>query len=456
MFSTDDTIVAIATPPGRGGIGVVRVSGSAAAQIAAALLQGRSALAPRHVTVASLVEPVDGGYRAVDQVLATYFPRPASYTGEDVVEFSGHGSPVLLRQIVGAAMTAGARLAEPGEFTLRAFLNGKLDLVQAEAVGDLVEAVTPLQARVAFDQLEGTMTTLIGELEAALFDLVSRLEASIDFPEEGYHFIEPAEAADATRLLAGQIDELLDDAGRGRLVREGIQVVILGKPNVGKSTLFNQLVGAPRAIVTEVAGTTRDLVTETTEFGGLAVTLVDTAGIRPPEDAVEAEGVERARGATAVAGVVVLMLDRSRPLETEDLTLLRETATRPRVVVVNKIDLPGRWRVGDLPEPTGALVEVALTGGADTAPLVETVTNVLWADERERDTPAISNVRHVKLLERARASLGRAASAAGAAAAEELVLADLQEARLALEEMTGKRSSDDLLNRIFERFCIGK
>ena len=456
MFSTDDTIVAIATPPGRAGIGVVRVSGADATQVAAALLDGPDALEPRHVTVASLVEPVDGGYRAVDQVLATYFPRPASYTGEDVVEFSGHGSPVLLRLIVAAAMTAGARLAEPGEFTLRAFLNGKLDLVQAEAVGDLVEAVTPLQARMAFDQLEGTMTTLIGELETGLFDLASRLEASIDFPEEGYHFIEPAEAAETIRLVVGRMDELLDDAGRGRLVREGIQVVILGKPNVGKSTLFNRLVGAPRAIVTEVAGTTRDLLTETTTFGGLAVTLVDTAGIRSTESVIEAEGVRRARGASAAAGVVVLMLDRSRPLAAEDTELLRDTAARRRVVVVNKMDLPGRWRVADLPGPTGVLVEVALTDGADTASLVETITNALWADDGERDTPAISNVRHVELLERARVSLGRAASSAAATASEELVLADLQDARLALEELTGKRSSDDLLNRIFERFCVGK
>ena len=252
------------------------------------------------------------------------------------------------------------------------------------------------------------------------------------------------------------MDELLDDAGRGRLVREGIQVVILGKPNVGKSTLFNRLVGAPRAIVTEVAGTTRDLLTETTAFGGLAVTLVDTAGIRSTESVVEAEGVRRARGATAAAGVVVLMLDRSRPLAAEDTELLRDTAGRRRVVVVNKRDLPARWRVADLPGPTGVVVEVALTDGADTASVVETITNALWADDGERDTPAISNVRHVELLERARVSLGRAASAAAATAAEELVLADLQDARLALEELTGKRSSDDLLNRIFERFCVGK
>ena len=456
MFSTDDTIVAIATPPGRGGIGVVRVSGVNAAEIAAALLHGPSTLEPRRVTVASLVKPVEGGYRAVDQVLATYFPRPASYTGENVVEFSGHGSPVLLRQIVAAAMTAGARLAEPGEFTLRAFLNGKLDLVQAEAVADLVEAVTPLQARVAFDQLEGTITRLIGELEAALFDLTARLEASVDFPEEGYHFIEPAEAADTIHVLVNQIDELLTGARRGRLVREGIQVVILGKTNVGKSTLFNRLVGAPRAIVTEIAGTTRDLLTETTELGGLAVTLVDTAGIRPTGDVIEAEGIARARGATAVAGLVVLMLDRSQSLDAEDAELLRETADRPRVVVVNKIDLPGQWRVADLPAVNGALVEVALTNAGDMAPLVETLTAALWADESDRDTPAISNVRHVELLERARAALERGASAASAAASEELVLADLRDARLALEEITGKRSSDDLLSVIFERFCIGK
>ena len=456
MFATDDTIVAVATPPGRGGIGVVRLSGPRAAEIAG-LLVCADTLDPRYATLTAVRDP---GGETVDRVLATYFPRPASYTGEDVVEISGHGSPILLQQVVASAQRVGARLAEPGEFTLRAFLNGRLDLIQAEAVGDLINAVTPLQARVAFDQLEGTVTGLIGELDAALFDLVARLEASVDFPDEGYHFVDAGSVATETRTLAERVDQLLATARRGRLVREGCQVVIVGKPNVGKSTLFNRLLGAPRAIVTEVPGTTRDLLTETTELDGIPVTLVDTAGIREPEDAVEAEGVSRARGAKSVAGLVVLVLDRSRPLDDEDDALLCETRQGPRVIVVNKIDLADHWTSGQLAvldsDGDAPTVSVSLVEDVGLAELRKALGETLWAGERLRDTPALSNLRHIELLERTAAALTRAAEAAATATPEELVLADLQEAREALEEITGKRTPDDVLRRIFEQFCIGK
>ncbi|MYI75953.1 MAG: tRNA uridine-5-carboxymethylaminomethyl(34) synthesis GTPase MnmE, partial [Acidobacteria bacterium] len=384
MFSPDDTIVAVATPPGRGGIGVVRVSGPAAAAAAAAVLRGGHDLQPRHATLTSIVG-APGLERALDQVVATYFPGPASYTGEDVVEISGHGSPVLQRQVVEAVVRAGARLAEPGEFTLRAFVNGRMDLVQAEAVADLIEAVTPLQARVAFDQLEGTVTAAIGAIDAALFDLTARLEASIDFPEEGYHFAEPAAVATELRSLQQRSQALLAGARAGRLVREGRQVVILGKPNVGKSTLFNRLLGAPRAIVTAVPGTTRDLLTETAEVDGLPLTLVDTAGIRPTADAVESEGVARARGALQVAAAVLLVLDRSRALDDEDRELLRETAAADRVIVVNKADRPPVWDAGDLPD-AGPRVTVSLRDEADPAGLRRALAELLWAGEPLRDT----------------------------------------------------------------------
>ena len=327
MFSPDDTIVAIATPPGRGGIGVVRVSGPNAAQVAGAMLDRREPARPRQVTLARVLHSGSGESTAIDRVLVTYFPSPGSYTGQDVVEISGHGSPVLLRQIVCAAMRAGARLAEPGEFTLRAFLNGRLDLVQAEAVGDLINAATPLQARVAFDLLEGTLTAAIGEIDEAVLDLVARLEASLDFPEEGYHFVEAASVAGRTEEIAGRVSRLLAGARRGRLIREGRQVAILGKPNVGKSTVFNYLVGSERAIVTALAGTTRDLLTEVADIEGVPVTLIDTAGIRDTADVVESEGVTRARGALAVADLVLLVLDRSCPLDGEDTALLRESAS---------------------------------------------------------------------------------------------------------------------------------
>ena len=454
MYYPDDTIVAVATPAGRGGIGVVRVSGPTASGVAAAVLRAGHDLQPRHATFTSVVgEPAAD--LPLDQVVATYFPGPASYTGEDVVEISGHGSPVLLRQIVEAVVRAGARLAEPGEFTLRAFVNGRMDLVQAEAVADLIDAVTPLQARVAFDQLEGTVTATIGAIDAALFDLTARLEASIDFPEEGYHFAAAGEAAAETRALLQRTRALLAGARSGRLVREGRQVVILGKPNVGKSTLFNRLLGAPRAIVTEVPGTTRDLLTETAEIDGLPVTLVDTAGIRRTADAVEAEGVARARGALEVAAAVLLVLDRSRQLEVADRELLRETADADRVVVINKADQPARWEATDLRNP-GPQVTVSLRDGGHLGSLRDALAKVLWAGEPLRDTPTLSNLRHILLVEQAAAALVRAAEAAEAAAPEELILADLQDARGAFEEVTGKRTAEDVLQRIFERFCIGK
>ncbi|MDA1184240.1 MAG: tRNA uridine-5-carboxymethylaminomethyl(34) synthesis GTPase MnmE, partial [Acidobacteria bacterium] len=291
MFSTHDSIVAIATPPGRGGIGVVRISGPSSHEIATRILDRRAPLEARHATLAHVrVTAQDAPGEALDEVVVTYFPAPRSYTGEHVVEVSAHGSPVVLQSIVKSAMDAGARLAEPGEFTLRAFLNGKRDLIQAEAVGDLIAAATPLQARVAFDQLDGTLTQRIARIDADLFDLIARLEASLDFPDEGYHFIEPAETARRVGAVVGELDALLKSARRGRMIREGATVVVVGRPNVGKSSLFNALAGSDRAIVTAIPGTTRDLVVEQVEVEGLAVALVDTAGGHETAGVVEREG----------------------------------------------------------------------------------------------------------------------------------------------------------------------
>ncbi len=291
MFSTDDSIVAVATPPGRGGIGVVRISGPGSKQIAEAMLTRREPLAPRMATFTRVVAKTAD---VIDEVVATYFPAPRSYTGEDVVEMSAHGNPVVLQAIVVRALEAGARLAEPGEFTLRAFLNGKRDLVQAEAVADLIAAATPMQARVACDQLEGTLTQRIGEIDAELFSLIARLEASLDFPDEGYHFIQPAETSWRVGEIVSRVETLLSAARRGRVIREGATVVVLGRPNVGKSSIFNLLVGSDRAIVASVAGTTRDLISEQVDLEGLAITLIDTAGAR---DAGERYRNAAARGA---------------------------------------------------------------------------------------------------------------------------------------------------------------
>lgn len=450
MFSTEDTIVAIATPPGRGGIGVVRLSGPAAAAIAVTLTR-RSGFEPRHATLATVSRADD---HAIDQAVVTFFPGPNSYTGDDVVELSAHGSPVVLEAIVGASVAAGARIANPGEFTFRAFLNGRVDLVQAEAVRDLVDAVTPLQARAAFDQLEGTLTRDVAAIDGALFGLCARLEASLDFPGEGYHFVTEGGAAQEIAEVRGRIDALLGDAERGRLIREGLHVVLAGRPNSGKSSLFNRLAGAGRAIVTDVPGTTRDLVTETVEIAGVPVTIVDTAGVREsPGDAIEAEGIARAAAARRVAAVVLVVLDGSMPLTDDDRALLQQTEGERRVLAANKSDLAAAWMDDDA---GGEVVRVSALTGAGMDGLSRAIAAAIDQGGRERDVPAITNMRHVDLLDRARAALGRAAEGAGGGVPEEFVLADLHEARAMLEEVTGARTTDDLLDVIFSTFCIGK
>jgi tRNA modification GTPase len=489
MFSTDDTIVAIATPPGRAGLGVIRISGPEAQAVASQLLTRRSPLRAREATLSHVRERSEGAQssQAIDQVVATFFPRPHSYTGEDVVELAAHGSPILLERIVASALRAGARLAAPGEFTLRAFLHGRVDLVQAEAVADLIDAVTPAQARQAFDQLEGTLTRAMKQVGESLFDLVVKLEASLDFPDEGYHFIVPDEVSAALALVQTQVGALLASARQGRVIREGRQVAIVGGTNVGKSSLFNAFVGADRAIVTEIAGTTRDLLTERCDVGGIPITLVDTAGIRETDEIVEREGVQRARAAAQTADLVLVVIDRSRPLRDQDRTYIDAAGAR-RLIVINKVDLPAAWSIDELASiddvkagdlnvavadvkvgdasgdgaktggasAFGPSIDVSVRTGAGMDRLRETIATTLVGDERLRDTVGVSNVRHIELLERVSEAVERARAGAAAGAPEEFVLSDIREAIEALEEITGKRSSDDVLQAIFSRFCIGK
>lgn len=450
MFSTDDTIVAIATPRGRGGIGVVRISGPATDRVTAAVLRASAPLVPRHATLA---RAFDRQGAALDEIVATSFPAPHSYTGQHVVELSGHGNPVLLDRIVDAAVAAGARLAEPGEFTLRAFLHGKVDLPQAEAVADLVHAVTPVQARVAFDQLEGTLTRAIAAIDAPLFELIAKLEASVDFPDEGYHFIAPADAAADARTIADALAALIARGREGRVIREGAHVVMAGRPNTGKSSLFNALAGSDRAIVTSVPGTTRDLVTEVVDVGGLAVTLVDTAGLRETADLVESEGVGRAERAAGVADCVVLVIDGSIPPASEDLSLARASASRPRVIAVNKADLP---LAPGHEAYEGPVVFVSARSYAGMTRLREAIAAALLGGQSQRDAPAVTNQRHLALLEQAHEAITRGADALAHGSPEELALADLQDARGSLDEIVGRRTADDVLRKIFESFCIGK
>lgn len=454
-FSTDDTIVAVATAAGHGGIGIVRLAGPEATAIACRLTR-RASFEPRHATTTTIHDP-SGPTQPLDSVVVTWFQAPRSYTGDDVVEIGAHGSPAVLHAIVEAACAAGARLAEPGEFTLRAYLNGRLDLVQAEAVADLVAAVTPAQARIAVDQLEGTLSAALREIDHSLLDLSARLEASLDFPDEGFHFVTTDETTNTITSVLASLDDLAREGQRGRLIREGRTVVIAGRPNVGKSSLFNRLVGAGRAIVTEVAGTTRDMLTERVDVVGVPVTLVDTAGLHETTDAIEAEGVRRARAALAAAAVTVLVTDGSIRLQDADRDVLG-LVPRPVLLVVNKIDRPQvwsphEWLDGEVDVEVCAVS--ALTGeGLDA--LRDAMVRMLSAGDDLRDTPRVSNLRHVQCVLEARRSLAEAQAALAAGATEELVLAGVTEARQILEQLTGARTADDLLAHVFSRFCVGK
>ena len=447
MLPPDDTIVAIATPLGPSAIGVVRMSGRAASEIARHLLGGRC-LEPR---VASYGK-VAVSQTVYDEAIAVWFPAPRSYTGEDVVEISAHGNPVLLEGIVRQAIAHGARLARPGEFTLRAVINGKRTLVEAEAVADIIHASTLPQARLAFDQLHGTLSSQVAGIDATAFDLIARLEASLDFPDEGYHFTQPAEAVAVITQLVDAIDDLMRDAARGRVIREGATVVIAGRPNVGKSRLFNALLGGARAIVTDIPGTTRDMLTERVELGGVLVTLVDTAGVRESPDPVEQAGVGLSRRAMETADLVLAVIDGAHGTTDEDAELIEGVAAARRVVVVNKCDRPEAHARS---RPPDSMAVSALTGDGLDA-LRARIASRLLKHDGAVDAPRIANVRHVAVLTDARRALERARDLARDSAPEEIVLRELHAARSRFDELIGARTSDDVLNRIFERFCIGK
>jgi tRNA modification GTPase len=449
MFSADDTIVAIATPTGRGGIGIVRLSGSKAPDIAAQVLTRRQPLSPREATLTRVRVAKEGSTGTADQVIVTWFPAPHSYTGEHVVEISAHGSPVVLRGVLSGLIAAGARLARPGEFTFRAFMNARIDLAQAEAVADLIDAATPLQAQMAFDQLQGTLSGRIDKLDRDLLDLIARLEASLDFPDEGFHFIEPREAIERLAHVVTELDAVLSQQARGRLIREGATVVIAGRVNAGKSSLFNALAGQARAIVTDTPGTTRDLLTETIDLDGLAITLVDTAGERETQDSVEREGVSRALRARETADLVLIVIDSGEELQEEDRRLLSHS-TSPRLVVASKSDRARKWEMG-------GVVQVSTLQNSGLNELRRAILSALTGEERLKDPAEISNLRHVTLLKDARAILGCACAALQhQGTPEEFVLADLHRARASLNEVVGLGTSEETLDYIFNHFCIGK
>ncbi|MGK2855775.1 MAG: tRNA uridine-5-carboxymethylaminomethyl(34) synthesis GTPase MnmE [Thermoanaerobaculia bacterium] len=435
-----DTIVAPATPEGRSALAVVRIDGPRA-RIITEELSGR-ALSPRHATLVRLAD----GPETIDDAIVTWFQQPNSYTGNDLVEVSLHGSAYLVARLVRAARKRGARVAEPGEFTERALLNGKIDLVQAESIIDLIDSRTSLQAKLSLRNLEGELSRLAEGMRGRLLDVLSRLEAALDFSEEGYEFIERGEAIELLERLVDEVGTLGETFSRGIAVTQGLTAVILGRPNAGKSTLLNFVCGSDRAIVTEEPGTTRDLLRETVELGGLPVTFVDTAGIRSGAGRVEGIGIERARDAASTADLVLYLVDASTGLSTEDedeLARLRD----PMVI----------WTKTDLRASPEGVLGVSVSKGDGVEGLLSTIDRVVrerWAPPEGSAT--IVNERQRGQIDDCETGLRAALEALRDGAQEEIVAVDLYRAANALGALTGAIGRDDIYREIFSRFCIGK
>ncbi len=447
-LNPNETIVAISTPAGQGGLGVVRISGDAARAIAERMLRFHKSPEWKPWT-AQLAELPDAEGQSIDKVVVTFFERPRSYTAQDVVEISCHGSPVVLRHAVERACEEGARLAEPGEFTLRAFLNGRIDLPQAEAVHDLIESTTLYQARVAAQQAEGSVSKRISPLKSQLIDLIALLEAGIDFADNDVPIPEDTEILARLEPVATQVERLVASFAFGKLVHEGMKLAIVGRPNVGKSSLFNRLLDQDRAIVTAIPGTTRDLVSETASLDGIPVKLFDTAGIRPGQDLVETLGVERSFQAMADADLTVVVFDLAEPVAEGDRELIARARGHGRHILVgNKCDLPRRAELADAFAPVSALT------GEGMGELRRLVREAAAPAEQEQGF--ITSIRHEKLLKTALSALDSARTAVNQHIPHEMLLLDLYRALESLDGLTGATTADDILNRIFSTFCIGK
>ena len=500
-MNLDDTIVAIATPPGRGGIGVVRLAGPEARAIAAPMLRLRYEMEPGRAVFGELIEPGSAGNpfgfaqgelargslqshtketaaasmslrqplrnpdgrtgastlhsQRIDEVVVTFFQKPHSYTTDDIIEISAHGSPVVLRHVVELALAGGGRLAEPGEFTMRAFLNGRLDLTQAEAVRDLIDSQTLFQAKVAAQQLEGSLSKRLKPIKQKLVELIALLEAGIDFAEDDISVAQDATILNRIAEVRGPLEELAASFAYGKLVHEGLTLAIVGRPNVGKSSLFNRLVERERAIVTAQPGTTRDLVSETVAIGGIPVELVDTAGIRRALDEAESIGIRKSMEALSDADLVLVVLDATQPVGEEDRELMSHVEGRPAIVVENKSDLKSS-QFSVVSSQVPRVKTSALTGEGIPELRAVILQHVGGESGVQIETGFLTNVRHQRLVSDSLAGLDGATRAVDAHVPHEMLLLDLYSALRPLDEITGATTTDDVLNLIFGTFCIGK
>lgn len=459
----DDTIAAIATPRGEGGIGIVRISGPLATQIASQLFRPSRAISadklPTHTLTHGHIIDTTASDEVVDEVLLGIMRAPKSYTTEDIVEFNCHGGIVTLANVLDLVVKAGARLAGPGEFTKRAFLNGRLDLAQAEAVTELISAKTELSRKIAIDTLSGKLSEHVNQLSDKLADLLAEVEASIDFPDEDLDFMHTDIQLQTVQTIQRDIEHLIKTASEGRLIKDGVNVAILGKPNVGKSSLFNALVETSRAIVTDIPGTTRDTIHETINIAGLPINLIDTAGIRHTDDIVEQQGVERSRDVLRKTEFLLIMFDASQAMNDADIELLQIANSHHTILILNKIDLPIMLQPHVLTEnsPKTRVIQTAITEGKGIDTLKAAIRDEFISGEFTLgESPIVTNTRHHDALRRSHEALNDVMSSLENQMPPDLVSVDLRISLDALGDIVGKTTTEDILDRIFSQFCVGK
>jgi len=457
-----DTIAAIGTSVGQAGIGIVRVSGPASSEIARAVFRNHrqtqlNDFQPRKMIYGMVIEPDTG--QKIDEALCVFMPGPQSYTCEDVIEFQVHGGPIVLRKLLNVMLRQGARLAMPGEFTQRAFLNGRIDLVQAEAVMGVIQAKTEAALRNATQQLSGGLSRQLLALRTSLLDELVRIEASLDYPEDDIDAPELGRLAELLTHNMQTIDKLLQTAQTGIILREGLRTVIIGRPNVGKSTLLNALIGEERALVTDVPGTTRDSIEEFINIRGIPLQIVDTAGLRDSSDRIELLGMQRTRGFMETAGLILFLLDASEPINQADLAILNDLPATPVIIVVNKVDLPqladlSGWNDLARTYPVVSLSAKERTGLAELEQMIE---QLVYSESVHLSSEScLDNSRQIESLSLARDCLSAAVESMQALLPIDCVAIDLRAAIQALGQLTGETVSDEVVHEIFAKFCLGK
>ena len=458
----DDTIAAIATAPGEAGIGIVRISGEESIDIADRIFESKegkklSQYKPRRITYGYIIDPDRG--EKIDEVLVSYMKAPSTYTREDIVEINCHGGMISVKKILGLVLRFGARIAEPGEFTKRAFLNGRIDLAQAEAIMDLVGAKTEKGFDVALNQLEGFLSKEVSKIREKLLDMLAHIEVSIDFAEEDIDEITLDILSEHSKEIEKSIRKLLDTSHTGKIIREGLSTVIVGKPNVGKSSLLNALIRESRAIVTDVPGTTRDTIEEHVSVKGIPLRLIDTAGIRETEDIVEKIGVERSKELFNLADLIIVMLDASSELTKEDLEIIDLIGSKKALIIINKTDLPQKLDVGEVRGiiKNKDIIEISILENIGIEKIEEALIDMVYQGEvRAKDSMLVTSVRHKDALERALRSIKDAIKAIKEQLPLDFIEVDIRDTWEALGEITGDAVGEDLLDHIFENFCIGK